>query len=80
MATLRRRCSPLACSAVCAASFLIFLVALREAGAGLVLTLRNTSILFAVLFGWLLGEPPHRRTAVGALLVAFGAALLSAAA
>jgi drug/metabolite transporter (DMT)-like permease len=61
---------------VCAASFLVFLVALADAGAGLVLTLRNTSILWAVLFGWLLGEAIGRRKLGGVLLVAAGAALL----
>jgi drug/metabolite transporter (DMT)-like permease len=75
---LARRPGPLLLAgALCAASFLIFLVALRDVGAGLVLTLRNSSILFAVLLGWLLGEPTSRRDLAGALLVACGAALLS---
>ena len=41
-----------------AASFLIFLFALQRAGAGAVFTLRNTSIVFAQLFSWALGERP----------------------
>jgi drug/metabolite transporter (DMT)-like permease len=75
---LARRPGPLLLAGgLCAASFLIFLVALRDAGAGLVLTLRNSSILFAVLLGWLLGEPTSRRNLAGAVLVAVGAAVLS---
>ncbi|HTM22319.1 MAG TPA: EamA family transporter, partial [Kofleriaceae bacterium] len=74
---LRARPAPLlAYGTVCAASFLLFLVALADAGAGLVLTLRNTSILFAVLFAWLLGEPTGPRKLAGIALVAAGAALL----
>jgi drug/metabolite transporter (DMT)-like permease len=61
---------------MCAASFLLFLVALRAAGAGLILTLRNTSVLFATLLGWAIAEPPTRRQLAGALLVAAGAILL----
>ncbi len=74
---LRARPAPLlAYGCICAASFLVFLVALEGAGAGLVLTLRNTSILWAVLFGWLLGEATGRRKLAGAVLVAAGAVLL----
>ena len=62
---------------LCAASFLVFLVALRDAGAGLVLTLRNSSILFAVLLGAAAGRALRRRAVAGAVLVALGAALLS---
>jgi len=74
---LARRPGPLLLyGGVCAASFLLLLVALAGAGAGLVLTLRNTSVLFAVLFGRLLGEPTGRRQVAGAVLVAAGAAVL----
>lgn len=62
--------------AICAASFLVFLVALADTGAGLVLTLRNTSILFAILFGWMLGELVGPRKLAGVALVAAGAVLL----
>jgi drug/metabolite transporter (DMT)-like permease len=61
---------------VCAASFLLFLVALGDGGAGYVLTLRNTSVLFATGLAWFIGDPPGRRQIVGAILVALGAVLL----
>jgi drug/metabolite transporter (DMT)-like permease len=59
------------------ASFLIFLVGLAQAGAGAVFTLRNTSVLFAQVLSWLLGERPSRLGALGAAAVAGGAVLLS---
>jgi drug/metabolite transporter (DMT)-like permease len=59
-----------------AASFLAFLGALVRGGAGLVLTLRNTSVVFAQAMAWLIGERPARRQILGALLVAGGAVLL----
>jgi drug/metabolite transporter (DMT)-like permease len=78
-AALVRRPGPLlAAGGACAASFLLLLLALREGGAGLVLTLRNSSILFALLFARLLGERSGPRQLAGALLVAIGAALLGA--
>jgi drug/metabolite transporter (DMT)-like permease len=58
------------------ASFLIFLVALEAGGAGVVLTLRNTSVVFALGFAALLGEHPSRRQILGALVVVTGAALV----
>ena len=61
---------------LCAASFLLFLGALRHGGAGLVLTLRNTSVLFAYGFAYAIGERPTRRQLGGALLIAVGAVLL----
>ncbi|MCB9561637.1 MAG: permease [Kofleriaceae bacterium] len=61
---------------VCATSFLVFLVALRAGGAAMVLTLRNTSVVFALGFGAMLGEAPGRRQIAGAVLVAIGAALM----
>jgi drug/metabolite transporter (DMT)-like permease len=63
---------------VCTASFLLFLGALQESGAGRVLTLRNTSVVFAFAFGWLFGERPTRLQVVGGTLVAAGATLLGA--
>ncbi len=63
---------------VCAASFLVFLIALRSAGAGWVLTLRNTSVVFALGFAALLGERPGPRQIAGAALVAAGAGLMGA--
>lgn len=61
---------------VCTASFVVFLGALGGSGAGAVLTLRNTSVLFAQGFSFLLGERPRRLEVAGAALVAVGAALL----
>jgi drug/metabolite transporter (DMT)-like permease len=57
--------------------FIVFLIAMARAGAGLVLTLRNTSILFAQLLAFLLGERVRRLGVVGAVLVTAGAVLLS---
>jgi drug/metabolite transporter (DMT)-like permease len=68
--------SLLAIGSITAASFLIFLVALGRGGAGFVLTLRNTSIVFTALIGWLLGERPSRRQLVSACLVAAGAVVV----
>jgi drug/metabolite transporter (DMT)-like permease len=67
----------LGAGAVCAASFLLFLIALRDGGAGAVLTLRNTSVLFATAFGLALGERPTRLQWIGASLVVAGALLLA---
>lgn len=57
--------------------FLVFLIAMRDAHAGVVVTLRNTSILFAQLFAFLLGERPTRIGLIGALAVTAGAVLLA---
>jgi uncharacterized membrane protein len=62
---------------VSSASFLVLLEALARGGAGHVLTLRNTSVLFAVVMGWRIGERPRRAEVIGAALVAVGAALLA---
>jgi len=58
---------------VCTASFLLYLQALALGGAGLVATLRNTSVVFAVCFARLLGERPTTRQWAGACLVTAGA-------
>jgi drug/metabolite transporter (DMT)-like permease len=63
--------------AICGGSFLILMEALSGAGAGFVLTLRNTSVLFATLLAWAIGERPARTTALGSLLVAAGAIVMS---
>ena len=74
---LRTHPVALACAGiVCAASFLIFLDALRESGTGRVLTLRNTSVIFAQMFGWAMGERPNSLQIGGVVLVAAGAVLL----
>lgn len=59
------------------ASFVSYLVALSLGGAGVMATLRNTSVVFAVLFSWLLGDRPSARQWAGAGLVAAGAAGLA---
>ena len=78
LSALRR--SPLrmvAGGVTCTASFVIFLEALSLAGAGAVLTLRNTSILFAQAFALWAGERPSQRVLGGAALVVVGAFLLA---
>jgi drug/metabolite transporter (DMT)-like permease len=63
-------------SAALTASFLLALYVMQSHGAAWVMTLRNSSVAFAQLFGWaLLGERPTARAAVGVALV-FGDALL----
>jgi drug/metabolite transporter (DMT)-like permease len=57
--------------------FLMFLLAMKDAGAGVVVTLRNTSILFAQLLSFALGERPTARGLAGAALVTAGAVLLA---
>jgi drug/metabolite transporter (DMT)-like permease len=60
---------------LCTGSFLLFLTGLAAAGAGVALTLRNTSIVFAQGLALALGERPTRVQVAGAVLVAVGAAL-----
>jgi len=60
-----------------AVGFLLFLAGMERAGAGTVTTLRNTSILFAQILAFLLGERPKRLGILGAVLVFAGAALLA---
>jgi drug/metabolite transporter (DMT)-like permease len=62
---------------VCSGSFLILMEALALGGSGYVLTLRNTSVLFAALLALTIGERPRRAELVGALFVAAGAVLMS---
>ncbi|WP_367607768.1 EamA family transporter [Legionella sp. W05-934-2] len=61
---------------ISALSFLLFLLGLRHAEAGLALTLRNTSVVFAQIFACLIGERISKNQWVGAIFVAFGASLL----
>jgi len=63
--------------ALCGGSFLILIEALSHGGAGFVLTLRNTSVLFAMLLAWAIGERPRLAPAMGAALVATGAVLMA---
>ncbi|MBX3263394.1 MAG: EamA family transporter [Labilithrix sp.] len=57
--------------------FLVLLAAMKDAGAGVILTLRNTSILFAQVLAVALGERPRRLGVLGAVLVTAGAVLLA---
>ncbi len=58
-------------------SFLLFLFALERGGTGALATLRNTSIVFAQGFAWMLGERPRRLSVAGAVVVTAGAILLA---
>ena len=79
MAALVRRRWPrlLVMGLMCGGSFLILMEALAIGGSGHVLTLRNTSVLFAVGMAWRIGERPGRAEVAGAALVAAGAALIA---
>jgi drug/metabolite transporter (DMT)-like permease len=66
----------LATGTLCTLSFALLLTALARGGAGAVLTLRNTSIAFALVLALLQGERPGRRQISGAALVMAGAVLL----
>lgn len=57
--------------------FAVFLYAMARAGAGVVTTLRNTSILFTQIIAVFLGERPTRSGIAGAVLVMIGVFLLS---
>ena len=62
---------------VCGGSFLILMEALARGGSGYVLTLRNTSVLFAAILAFTIGERPAAAELSGAALVALGAVLMS---
>ncbi|MCW5801581.1 MAG: permease [Deltaproteobacteria bacterium] len=62
---------------VCSGSFLILMEALALGGSGYVLTLRNTSVLFAAALAWTIGERPAPIELCGAALVAAGAVLMA---
>ncbi|HEY5927501.1 MAG TPA: EamA family transporter [Kofleriaceae bacterium] len=62
---------------ICGGSFLILMEALAAGGAGFVLTLRNTSVLFAIGLAFAIGEHPRRVEIAGAALVAAGAVLMA---
>ena len=63
--------------AICGGSFLILLEALARGGAGYVLTLRNTSVLFAIVLAFAIRERPGRLQIAGAVLVAAGAIVMA---
>ena len=58
---------------LCSGSFLMLIEALATGGTGYALTLRNTSVLFALGLAWAIGERPRLGPALGAALVAAGA-------
>ncbi len=62
---------------VCGGSFLILMEALARGGSGYVLTLRNTSVLFAAGLAFAIGERPAHAEITGAALVAGGAVLMA---
>jgi drug/metabolite transporter (DMT)-like permease len=62
---------------ICGTSFLILMEALDRAGAGFVLTLRNTSVLFATGLAFAIGERPTRGQILGSVAVAAGAILMA---
>jgi drug/metabolite transporter (DMT)-like permease len=62
---------------LCGGSFLLLIEALATGGAGYALTLRNTSVLFAVGLAWMIGERPRFAPALGAAFVAAGAIAMS---
>jgi drug/metabolite transporter (DMT)-like permease len=59
-------------------SFWIFLFCLERGGAATVVTLRNTSVLFAQGFSWWLGEGSSALQIGGAMAIAAGAFFLAA--
>lgn len=60
-----------------AVGFVLFLGAMAQTGAGLVLTLRNSSILFTQAIAFALGERPRPIALVGTAFVTAGAVLLT---
>lgn len=68
--------SIVASGVICTAAFVVFLHALSLAGAGAVLTMRNTSVVFAQLLAFAIGERLPQRQVLGALLIALGAVLI----
>jgi drug/metabolite transporter (DMT)-like permease len=62
---------------VCGGSFLILMEALARGGSGYVLTLRNTSVLFAAGLAFFIGERPAHAEIAGSALVAGGAVLMA---
>ena len=66
----------LGAGAICAAAFLLFMVALARGGAGYVFTLRNTSVLWATVLAFALGDRPGPQQLGGAALVFTGAVLM----
>ncbi len=61
----------------CATSFLLFLRALESMGAAQLTAVRNTSVLFAFLMAWAMGEPRTPRTVLAAVMMTLGAIMVS---
>ncbi len=75
---LRSRWQTLGLAAVlCFGSYALFLVALQAEGAAHATTLRNSSIVFALLLSWQMGEAPTVRQWTGTAAVISGAAMLA---
>lgn len=64
-------------AALCAGSFLAFLAALDQGGAGRAVALRNTSVLVAAGLAWWRGEAMNGSRVVSALAIAVGAVLVA---
>ncbi|HMO02456.1 MAG TPA: DMT family transporter [Oligoflexia bacterium] len=58
-------------------SLILFLYGMRETDAGLTISLRNSSLVFAALIANVLGEPLNRKEAIGMILVILGVMALS---
>ena len=63
-------------SLMCALSFYLALLGLKIAGTGWVLTLRNTSVVVALVLAWKMGEKVPAQRAWGTVLIAIGAVVL----
>lgn len=59
------------------ASFLIFLYGLQHSAPGFAISIRNSSIFFALIFSYFLKESLTRVQVIGALTVGFGTLILS---
>lgn len=76
--TIRTHClRVLATGGFATASFLIFLYGLRISAPGFAISLRNSSIFFAVIFSMLMKESLTRTQIAGACAIGLGALLLS---
>lgn len=64
------------CGVMNAVSFILFLYGLSSTAAGMAITFRNTSVVFAQLLALLLGERPTALQWFGIFLITGGAALL----
>jgi drug/metabolite transporter (DMT)-like permease len=62
---------------LCFAGFFLFLLGLGRVGMGAAITLRNSSLIFAQVFGALMGEYPGLRAVGASALIAVGVTLVS---